>query len=300
MNPRESIHGKGEKPDERALLTALVSRRLAYPLALAAHRLGLSPNQVTVISGLCWMVSLPLTVLAGTLSLCGASRWLSPALWFLCGFLWDAGYILDVVDGSLARMTGRSTKAGFFLDYVFHLLFKPAFLPALGLGLIFSWTFWPLDECPPLNMFFLALIVWSGPANWSASSSSAEHVLCESYAKHSLREPADPALRNALWLGTTGIADAVATKRGSLPVFAKNLALEMFSYYGQMVFFSVTVLVDILIWLVRGAPSDFTLPVTGVCFLAISLLLVVRIPFRIAKDFRRVALADAEEEEASR
>ena len=104
------------KPDEPALVTALFSRRLAEPFARLAVRLGISADAVTVAGGLCWMASLPLAPLAGWMG--------SPGLWAACATLWCLGYWLDVVDGSVARLTGTSSRAGFFLDCVFHLLFK--------------------------------------------------------------------------------------------------------------------------------------------------------------------------------
>ncbi|MCL1909323.1 MAG: hypothetical protein FWG05_00135, partial [Kiritimatiellaeota bacterium] len=52
------------KPGEPALTTELIGRRIAYPFALLAKKLGMSANAVTVIAGCCWMLSLPLPYLA--------------------------------------------------------------------------------------------------------------------------------------------------------------------------------------------------------------------------------------------
>ena len=53
------------KPDECALITERFARRLAYPLARLALRLGWSANAVTLLAGGCWLASLPLVVAAG-------------------------------------------------------------------------------------------------------------------------------------------------------------------------------------------------------------------------------------------
>jgi phosphatidylglycerophosphate synthase len=100
--------------------------RLSVKVGVAFARLGLSPNQWTLV-----------TVLPAL-----------AAVWFLIKeqFLWAALFFLiaafiDIVDGSVARVTGRVTKLGAYLDtiidryveglVVFGLLF--ASLPALPL-----------------------------------------------------------------------------------------------------------------------------------------------------------------------
>ena len=134
-----------EKPGEPALVTAMFSRRLAEPVARLCVRLGISANAVTVAGGLCWIVSLALPPLA--MAIAGGANEPDGALvplawlWLAAAALWCLGYFLDVVDGSVARLTGTGSDAGFFLDYVFHVLFKPAFLFSVGLGLGPLWVF---------------------------------------------------------------------------------------------------------------------------------------------------------------
>ncbi|MGI5868406.1 MAG: CDP-alcohol phosphatidyltransferase family protein [Kiritimatiellia bacterium] len=263
------------KPDEPAVVTELIGRRLAHPFAVLAHKLGLSPNAVTVIAGLCWMASTPLAVCAGWLMGNGHSR-AGLAVWFFCGFLWNAGYVLDLADGSLARMTGRASMSGFYLDYVFHLLFKPAFLASIGMG---------LHLAHGGGLVWLLLAVISIPANWSAPASAVEHVLCEEFGKGRLK-PAqdDPAAFRALWLGVTEMNESAHHKRASIRTMLRNLVLEIFSYYGQFTFFSVAVLADVLLACVVAVP----LPVTSICFVALTAAMCLRIPSRVAREFRRV------------
>lgn len=275
------------KPDEPALITNLFARRLAHPFALAAHRLGLSANAVTVLGGCCWMLSTPLAVLAGGLCARAPESRTGLALWFGCGVLWNLGYILDLADGSLARMSGTASRRGFYLDYVFHLLFKPAFLSSVGIGLaLLHGTSLPL----------LLLAVLAIPANWSASASAAEHVLCEETGKNHappLPRPgdgiADPAAGcptpEALWLGLSDISQAAAAKRASPVRFVRTLAAEILSYYGQFTFFSVTVLSDILLALF--VPGIDAFPCTTLAFVVLTLFLLLRIPLRVLRDYRR-------------
>jgi len=274
------------KPDEPALVTALFSRRLAEPFARLAVRLGISADAVTVAGGLCWMVSLPLAPLAGWLR--------SPWLWAACAALWCLGYWLDVVDGSVARLTGTSSRAGFFLDCVFHLLFKPAFLFSVGLGVL-------IGSNDPLGLsgaVLAALAVLSLPANGAAATSAAELALCEEVALGRLRP--DGAARPALWLGAADVADTAAVKRRTPLRAAKTLAQETLSYYLQAPFFALLVCADLVLHLaVRGtvvcdrgplvdAAYSWQMPCTAFGFAALSLLLFLRIPLRLVRESRRL------------
>lgn len=274
------------KPDEPALVTALFSRRLAEPFARLAVRLGISADAVTVAGGLCWMLSLPLAPLAGWLR--------SPWLWAACAALWCLGYWLDVVDGSVARLTGTSSRAGFFLDCVFHLLFKPAFLFSVGLGVL-------IGSNDPLGLsgaVLASLAVLSLPANGAAATSAAELALCEEVALGRLRP--DGAASPALWLGAADVAAPAAEKRRTPLRAAKTLAQETLSYYLQAPFFALLVCADLALHLaVRGtvvcdrgpladAAYSWQMPVTCAGFAALSLVLVLRIPLRLDRESRRL------------
>lgn len=258
------------------MTTALVGRRIAYPFALLANRLGFSANAVTVAAGLCWMCSLPLAVLAGAVIGSGQQVF-GLVLWFLCGFLWNAGYVLDMADGSLARMTGTASRRGFYLDYVFHLLFKPAFLASLGTGLF-------LVHGGGIGWLLLAILAI--PANWSASASAVEHVLCEEMGNGRLgANTADGDSWRRLWLGVTEMHES-GREKAAMPVrFIKTAAAEVFSYYGQFSFFSFTVLLDVVL----ACCGVAWMPVTSVSFVGVAGVLVLRVPFRVVREYRRIA-----------
>ena len=270
------------KPGEPALTTELIGRRIAYPFALLAKRLGMSANAVTIIAGGCWMISLPLPCVAGAAFMHGRCN-LSMIIWFAAGFLWNAGYILDIADGSLARMTGTASKRGYYLDHVFHLLFKPAFLLSIGLGLA-------LVSGDMFSKFCLLILsVLSIPANWSATQCAVEHVICETHGKHE-REPelSDDDFRK-LWLGTNEINDSARTKRSAPARFIKTCVREILSYYGQFTFFSATVLADILLSIFT---SYYSFRVTLWSFAVLTVLLTIRLPFKVWREYKRAALAD--------
>jgi len=74
------------------------------PIALALGRLGLSPNALTVIG-------FAITVAAAGL--------LAMQQWILGGIVVFAGGAFDMLDGTLARATGRVNRWGAFMDSVF-------------------------------------------------------------------------------------------------------------------------------------------------------------------------------------
>jgi phosphatidylglycerophosphate synthase len=99
MSARPSGGGSLVSPEVRARV-----KKLAEPIALALGRLGLSPNSLTVLG-------FGITVIGAVLA--GAQAWLA------AGLVVFLGGAFDLVDGTLARATGRVSRFGAFLDSVF-------------------------------------------------------------------------------------------------------------------------------------------------------------------------------------
>jgi CDP-diacylglycerol--glycerol-3-phosphate 3-phosphatidyltransferase len=79
-------------------------RDLATPVATALGRLGLTPNELTVVG------------FVGTV----AAAWLAASQsWLAAGVLVLVFGVFDLFDGALARATGQATKLGAFLDSTF-------------------------------------------------------------------------------------------------------------------------------------------------------------------------------------
>lgn len=107
-----------ERPDRRSVVEPnffsnwgdLWYPRLANALLVPASRIpALSPNRVT-------LGSLALYVAAAAMLLVGG--W-----WGLAaGLLWPLSYVLDCLDGQLARFTGRSSAIGDYLDKTLDVL----------------------------------------------------------------------------------------------------------------------------------------------------------------------------------
>lgn len=97
--------------------------RLARRLAPLLLRAGLGPNQVTAIS-------LALALVGAAMMASGRSPWLHLGVG-----LFVFARFLDHVDGELARATGKSSRFGYYFDYVTGGLSHAALFGCIGLGL---------------------------------------------------------------------------------------------------------------------------------------------------------------------
>ena len=103
---RLSAHQKTSKG--APAYSRFLNRRLGRHLAALAFALGLTPNQVTALSGLCTFSGIAAIPFAG-----GAS-WHGPAI----SAALVLGYGLDSADGQLARLRASGSPAGEWLDHV--------------------------------------------------------------------------------------------------------------------------------------------------------------------------------------
>ena len=85
-----------------------INRPAGRQLAILAFRIGLSPNQVTLLSGLTSLVGIVVLALAPATVPVG----------FLVAFLLALAYALDSADGQVARMQGGGSRTGEWLDHV--------------------------------------------------------------------------------------------------------------------------------------------------------------------------------------
>ncbi len=268
---------KSKKSDECFLITEFFSRRAAYPVARLAVRLGLSANAVSIIGGLLWLLSIPSILFAAwcfTLGYdSGCWGWLIAS-----AVLWNVGYILDVADGSVARMTGTSSPAGFFLDFSFHLVFNPMYLCSIG-AFLFIVTG---------THIYLLLGILSICANWAPAIEAREHVLCNMIASRKLQidDLADEQ-QFEVFTASTRVDQSARSKTHGLRMLS-SLAVESVCFPGQFMLFGAAVAVDAVVAYATGA----FLPVLRLLFIAVSCLLVARIPFTIRREFLKLKRLD--------
>ena len=271
------LYEKSKKTDEFFLITRYVSRRLAYPLAVLCHRAGLSANAVTIVGGLLWIASVPTLIGAGLLMQAGECHggW---ALLIATVVLWNLGYILDVVDGSLARMTNTAGAAGYFLDFSFHLVFQPMFLCSIGIFL-FLLTGHPA---------WLPLAILSICCNWGVSFAAKEHVLCEDMAKcpDHYNALADEE-RYAILIDSPRMKTPAEQKTGRGRL-ALDLTQEIITFPGQFTFFGLVILADaaLMPWL------GHRLVLLQLVFAGVMLVSLIRVPFRLRREYRTMRRYD--------
>lgn len=108
--------------------TRWVNRRLARYAAAAAYRIGATPNGVTAASATASAAAVVLLVAAPVTGPTGIAAAALLAL----------GYLLDSADGQVARLTGRGSIAGEWLDHVVDAIRTPAVHLAVLTGLLRS------------------------------------------------------------------------------------------------------------------------------------------------------------------
>ncbi len=119
-----SFHSTLKSADTEEWIDLVFYRRVGYRIALLASCLGVSPNQITVVSILLGVASGPLFYRQDlTSNLIGA------------GLLILAN-ILDSADGQLARLIGKTTRLGRWLDGLCGQLWFTSIYVSLGLRLL--------------------------------------------------------------------------------------------------------------------------------------------------------------------
>lgn len=119
--------------DVEEVVDIYLYRPWGYALAVLAHRLGMTPNQVTVIG-----------MVIG--SLAGPLFFVDDLRYNLLGiFLWMCGQAFDGADGQLARMADMRSRLGRMLDGIADNVKFTSLYVALGLRLVYEmgtgWAF---------------------------------------------------------------------------------------------------------------------------------------------------------------
>jgi phosphatidylglycerophosphate synthase len=135
-----------QKPSRgTAAYSRLVNRPAGRLVAAAVHVVGVTPNGATAISATLSAAGL---VLLATLE---PSWWLGVAV----AMLLAGGYVLDSVDGQLARLRGSGSLSGEYLDHAVDCV-KTA---TLHLAVLISWYRFPPVEDPAWLLVPVAFLV---------------------------------------------------------------------------------------------------------------------------------------------
>jgi CDP-diacylglycerol--glycerol-3-phosphate 3-phosphatidyltransferase len=129
------------------------AQRKVRPLVLALDRLGLSPNAVSLIG-------LLISILAGWIAAKGG---LFPAALVLL-----VGSVFDMLDGNLARLQGKVSRQGAFLDSNFDRLAEAAVFTGL------AWYYMDALTWPDHGAVLLILLTMIGSLTTSYARARAE------------------------------------------------------------------------------------------------------------------------------
>jgi hypothetical protein len=132
-----------------AAYSRLVNRPLARRVAAAVHQTGLTPNGATAISAGLSAVALAMVALVGP----------SWPLGVAVAVLLALGYVMDSVDGQLARLRGGGSVAGEWLDHTVDCV-KTCSLHLVVLVALHRFTSFP-DAVLVLPLVFLVVDVTS-------------------------------------------------------------------------------------------------------------------------------------------
>lgn len=135
-----------------SLYSRWINRPWGRVLAAAGHTIGLTPNQVTILSALVSLGGLAVLVLVAP----------TPGLGILVGFLLLLGFALDSADGQLARLRGGGSLRGEWLD---HLVDSGKTVLVHAGVLVAAWRFYDLSDVwllVPLGFLFVAVVQFSG------------------------------------------------------------------------------------------------------------------------------------------
>ena len=115
--------------------TRAAYKKITEPMGKFFGKLNISPNTITMISGLFAIATATMYSFNGRVG--------SFEFWWLIGFALSiiTGFI-DVIDGSVARATGKTTMFGKVLDPVMDRFAEFCFLIGISIGV---YTFAPLD-----------------------------------------------------------------------------------------------------------------------------------------------------------
>ena len=256
-----------KRPEQEFLLNRLYGAHVSPWFTVVCLRLGLSPDQVTLLGAAAGAVGAALLLLP-----------LGP--WSLVAIVaLQVGYVLDFSDGQVARLTGRTSHAGAYLDWLTHFYIPVGAVLAMAAGIAWS-SGW---------FGYLPLGILAGLELAAFAFSCKEHILVSMgrLEPRLLREggfivaladdarpgdvaaaPADPGVSTA---GHGGLAGRMH------PAGPRSLVGELLIYPGAVHVLSVAVVVDTVL-------GDPALGLRTVALVGWAALLLVHVPMTVRRN----------------
>ena len=263
-----------KRPEHEFVLNRFYGAHLSPFFTWACVRVGFTPDQVTL--------------LGGSAGLAGAALLFLPLGWWslVAVVLLQAGYVLDFSDGQVARLTGRTSNSGAYLDWLTHFYVPVA--AALAVGASAAWA---------SGAFSIAILAVLAALELGSYPFSAKEHLLVAMQRDDVRLATDRAFRAALW-DDARAADALAPS--ATPVTAgvpgrrhrnslRSLVGEMLIYPGAIHLLSVAIAIDLLL-----GPGDGTLTARSVLLGVWSLALLVHAPMAIRRNHELIRAVEGQ------
>lgn len=163
--------------------TAAYSRNINRPagrvVAAAVNTIGMTPNQASTISAICSFTAIALIAVAKPTVMGG----------IVIAILLAGGYVLDSVDGQLARLSGSGSVSGEWLDHTID-CFKTT---TLHLAVLISWYRFAWNEhdawlLVPIGFTVVAVVTYFGLMLMPTLRRPTPHVETVPTAEHPLRQ----------------------------------------------------------------------------------------------------------------
>jgi phosphatidylglycerophosphate synthase len=234
-----------KRPEQEFALNRLYGAHVSPFFTVACLRLGLGPDQVTLLG-------------AGFGAL-GAGLLFLPLGWWSAAAVaaLQVGYILDFSDGQVARYTGRSSLAGSYLDWLTH--FYVPVLTALGVAASLAWS--------SRQFAFLALGALAAVELAAFTLSCKEHILIAMQRddpalgstapfQAALRDDARPSDVLAAPAARPAESEEQQIAGRAHPRSLRSLVGELLIYPGSCHLITIAVLADLALAQVLPAPAS--------------------------------------------
>jgi phosphatidylglycerophosphate synthase len=268
-----------KRPEQEFALNRLYGAHVSPWFTIVCLRLGLSPDQVTLLGALTGAIGVAL---------------LLPPLgpWSIAGVvLLQIGYILDFSDGQVARITGRTSNAGAYLDWLTHFYVPVAAVLAMSAGFAWSSGLFVYLVLGLLAALELASFAFSCKEHILVSMGRLDARLWGSGAFHAaLADDARPS--DALEAPAAAAVGGVAAGHGGIAGRAhaptmRSLVGEFLIYPGAVHVMTVAVIVDTLAF--PTAPVGLR----SVALVAWAGLLAVHLPLTVRRNHAVIRAVEA-------
>jgi phosphatidylglycerophosphate synthase len=269
-----------KRPEQEFFINRLYGAHLSPYFTVVCLRLGLSPDQVTLVGGTIGALGVALLFLP-------IGAWSVVAVVAL-----QIGYILDFSDGQVARLTGRTSLAGAYLDWLTHFYIPVGAALATAASIAWSAGWYPYLVLGMLAALELGAFAFScrehvlialGRRDPALAATAAYHAALADDARPTdvLDAPAGPAAE----LTAAGISG-----RRHAPTW-RSIVGELLIYPGAVHLLSVAVLVDLLLQ-VLGLVLPVPVSARGALVAAWAALLLVHAPIAIRRGHRVITAVE--------